>query len=65
MGIVWLLIIFLVWCVRTIKTESKNVERYYQIGDKDNMEKSAGSVVSAAIYLGMFGLLALAALVTM
>ena len=65
MGIAWLLIIFLVWCVCTIKTESKNVERYYQNGDKDNMEKSAGSVVSAAIYLGMFGLLALAALVTM
>lgn len=63
MGIVWLLILFLIWCICTIKTESKNVDRYYKLNDKENMEKSASSVVVAAIYLGTFVLLALAAMI--
>lgn len=63
MGIIGVVIMFLVWCIGTIKTESRNVNRYYELNDKDNMEKSANSVVVAAIYLGMFVLLILAALV--
>lgn len=63
MGIVWLLILFLIWCICTIKTESKNVDRYHRMGDKYNEEKSAGLVVAAAFYLVMFALLALAALI--
>ena len=63
MGIIGVVIMFLVWCISTIKTESKNVNRYYELNDKDNMEKSANSVVVATIYLGMFVLLILAALI--
>ena len=63
MGIIGVVIMFLVWCIGTIKTESRNVNRYYELNDKDNMEKSTNSVVVAAIYLGMFVLLILAALV--
>ena len=63
MGIVGVVIMFLVWCICTIKTESRNVDRYHRIGDKYNEEKSAGLVVAAAFYLVMFALLALAALI--
>ena len=63
MGIIGVVIMFLVWCICTIKTESRNVDRYYELNDKENMEKSANSVVVAAIYLGMFVLLILAALI--
>ena len=63
MGIIGVVIMFLVWCIGTIKTESRNVDRYHRIGDKYNEEKSAGLVVAAAFYLVMFALLALAALI--
>ena len=63
MGIVGVVIMFLVWCICTIKTESRNVDRYPRIGDKYIEEKSAGLVVAAAFYLCMFALLALAALI--
>ena len=63
MGIIGVVIMFLVWCICTIKTESRYVDRYYELNDKENMEKSANSVVVAAIYLGMFVLLILDALI--
>jgi len=64
MGLVILLILFLVWAVSTIKTESRNIDRYHALGDKYNEQRSAERGATAIIYLGIFIVIALLALVS-
>ena len=63
MGIVILIIIFLIWAVSTIKTESENIDRYNAAGNKYKAEKSTEHGAMAIVYLGIFAVLVLAALI--
>ncbi|MBQ2880355.1 MAG: hypothetical protein IJE27_06630 [Anaerotignum sp.] len=63
MGIVILLILFFVWAFGTIRTESKNIDYYHSIGDSEREQRSAEHGANAIFCLGLFALLALAALI--
>ena len=63
MGIIIFLILFFTWAIGTIKTESKNIDYYQSIGDSDRARSSAEHGAAAIVSLGMFALLALAALI--
>ena len=62
-GVLWFVIVFLVWSIGTIKTESSNVDRFCRMGDEKKAQQSAESVVTAGFYLGLFILLVLIALI--
>ena len=63
MGIVILLILFFVWAFGTIRSESKNIDYYPSIGDSEREQRSAEHGAKAIFCLGLFALLALAALI--
>jgi len=64
MGLFVLLILFLVWAVSTIKTESENIDRYNALGYENKARESAERGATAIVYLGIFIVLALVALVS-
>ena len=65
MSIIFFLIIFLVWAIGTIKTESQNIDRYHALGDKENERRSAEHGATAIIYLGLFVILVIVTLISM
>lgn len=64
MGILWLIVLFPIWAISTIKTESRNIDRYHALGDKNNEQRSAERGATAIVYLGIFVVIALVALVS-
>ena len=65
MSIIIFLILFFTWAIGTIKTESKNIDYFHSIGDSERERRSAEHGATAIVSLGMFALLAIAALINM
>ena len=64
MGLVILLIIFLVWAVSTIRTESRNIDHYNALGYENKARESAEHGANAIVLLGIFVVLLLLALIS-